>query len=178
MLRQHSHNLTSHLAIQETAIVFYLSVLTDNEIVRLLGFLRERAESNSKARIPSSPRDNFLPNSFLSLIFNDADAGLPQKFRQMLADILRPVIPENPLTGPLPEALTYLIHTFDLSADELAFLGFYFLVATSDTLRRLRDSISASSHAVFISWCTELSLAAVKALSIVNRPGIAGDCFP
>lgn len=166
MLRRYGHNLASHLAIDDTAIEFYLSILTDDEIVRLIGFLKEHAEPDAPSRLPASPRDNFLSNSISSLIFGGSDTTLPQQFRKWLADTLRPATPDNPLTGPLPESLTYLIHTFDLSADELAFLGFYFLVATSNPLKCLLDSISASSHAIFISWCTCLSLAAVKVLSV------------
>jgi hypothetical protein len=102
MLRRDGFNLALYLAIDQTMIEFYLSILTDDEIVRLVRFLKQNAAPDVRSYISSNPRDNCLSSSISSLIFGGPDATLPQQFRQHLADTLHQGTSETPLGGFVP----------------------------------------------------------------------------
>jgi SpoVK/Ycf46/Vps4 family AAA+-type ATPase len=169
-LRLYAYRIVGTLPCDETSMGFYLSVLSEAEVVSLLAFIREHASTKSDSFTSGQWQSRFMVNSILSRIYENQDSFSPRDALGYIKALLEPGLAPSVLPNPLPEALGYLARIFKLSTAELEVLTFLFLTKVSELLKELGKSLSLTKRTYFISRCTGLAVLEINGILAEASP--------
>jgi AAA+ superfamily predicted ATPase len=169
-LRLYAYRIIDTLPCDETSMGFYLSVLSEAEVVSLIGFIREHSSPKADSFATGQWQSRFMVNSILSRIYENQDSFSPRDALGYLKALLEPSLAPSVLTDPLPEALAYLVRIFKLSPAELEVLTFLFLTKVSEPLKELGKSLSLTKRTSFISHCTGLAVLEINGILAEASP--------
>jgi replication-associated recombination protein RarA len=169
-LRLYAYHIIDWLPCDETSMGFYLSVLSEAEVVSLLAFIREHASTKSDSFTTGQWQSRFMVNSILSRIYENQDSFSPRDALGYLKALLEPSLAPSVLPDPLPEALAYLIRIFKLSPTELEVLTFLFITKVSEPLKELGKSLSLTKRTSFISSCTGIPVPEINGILAEASP--------
>jgi hypothetical protein len=169
-LRLYAYRIINVLPCDETSIGFYLSVLSETEVVSLLGFIREHASSKAAFFTSGQWQSRFMVNSIRSRVYENQDGLSPRDALGYLKTLLEPSLTPSVLPDPLPEALAYLARIFKLSPAELEVLTFLFLTKVSEPLKELGKSLSLTKRTSLISRCTGLAVLEINGILAEASP--------
>ena len=169
-LRLYAYRIVDALPCDETSMGFYLSVLSEAEVLSLLGFIREHASSKADSFASGQWQSRFMVNSILSRVYENQDDLSPRDALGYLKALLEPSLTPSVLPNPLFEALAYLIRIFKLSPAELEVLAFLFLTKVSEPLKELGKSLSLTKRTSFISRCTGLAVLEINGILAEASP--------
>ena len=169
-LRLYAYRIIDTLPCDETSMGFYLSVLSEAEVLSLLGFIREHASSKADTFTTGQWQSRFMVNSILSHVYENHDGLSPRNALDYIKALLEAGLAPSILPDPLPEALAYLVRIFKLSPDELEVLTFLFLTKVSEPLKELGKSLSLTKRTSFISRCTGLAVLEINGILAEASP--------
>ena len=169
-LRLYAYRIIDTLPCDETSMGFYLSVLSEAEVLSLLGFIREHASSKADSFTTGQWQSRFMVNSILSHVYENQDGLSPRDALDYIKALLEAGLAPSVLPDPLPEALAYLVRIFKLSPAELEVLTFLFLTKVSEPLKELGKSLSLTKRTSFISRCTGLAVLEINGILAEASP--------
>ena len=169
-LRLYAYRIIDFLPCDEASMGFYLSVLSEAEVVSLLGFIREHASTKADSFTTGQWQSRFMVNSILSRIYENQDSLSPRDALDYFKSLLERSLALSVLPDPLPEALAYLVRIFKLSPAELEVLTFLFLTKVSEPLKELGKSLSLTKRTSFISRCTGLPVPEINGILAEASP--------
>jgi hypothetical protein len=169
-LRLYAYRIIDFLPCDETSMGFYLSVLSEAEVVSLIGFIREHSSPKAESFATGQWQSRFMVNSILSRIYENQDDLTPRDALGYIKALLEPSLAPSVLPDPLPEALAYLVRIFKLSPAELEVLTFLFLTKVSEPLKELGKSLSLTRRTSFISHCTGLAVLEINGILAEASP--------
>jgi replication-associated recombination protein RarA len=149
---------------------FYLSVLSEAEVLSLIGFIREHSLPKADSFATGQWQSRFMVNSILSRVYENQDGLSPRDALGYIKALLEPSLAPSVLPDPLPEALAYLVRIFKLSPAELEVLTFLFLTKVSEPLKELGKSLSLTKRTSFISRCTGLAVLEINGILAEASP--------
>jgi SpoVK/Ycf46/Vps4 family AAA+-type ATPase len=169
-LRLYAYRIVGTLPCDETSIGFYLSVLSEAEVLSLIGFIREHSSPKADSFATGQWQSRFMVNSILSRIYENQDDLTPRDALGYIKALLEPSLAPSVLPDPLPEALAYLVRIFKLSPAELEVLTFLFLTKVSEPLKELGKSLSLTKRTSFISRCTGIAVLEINSILAEASP--------
>jgi Cdc6-like AAA superfamily ATPase len=169
-LRLYAYRIIDSLPCDETSMGFYLSVLSEAEVLSLIGFIRARSSSKADSFTTGQWQSRFMVNSILSRIYENQDDLTPRDALGYIKALLEPSLAPSVLPDPLPEALAYLVRIFKLSPAELEVLTFLFLTKVSEPLKELGKSLSLTKRTSFISRCTGIAVLKINSILAEASP--------
>jgi AAA+ superfamily predicted ATPase len=169
-LRLYAYRIVDTLPCDETSMGFYLSVLSEAEVLSLISFIREHSSPKADSFATGQWQSRFMVNSILSRVYENQDGFSPRDALGCIKALLEPGLAPSVLPDPLPEALGYLVHIFKVSPAELEVLTFLFLTKVSDPLKELGKSLSLTKRTSFISRCTGIAVLKINSILAEASP--------
>jgi len=169
-LRLYAYRCIDALPCDEVSIGFYLSVLSETEVLSLIGFIREHAPSKADSSTNGQWQSRYIVNSILSRIYENQDGFSPRDALGYIKTLLEPGHAPLVLPDPLPEALAYLVRVFKLSPGAVEVLAFHFLTKVCDPLKELGKSLSLTKRTFLISRCTGLAVSEIHSILAEASP--------